>query len=72
MSKRRRDEDYEYVAVPIIQSDYIEHTDDNPFCYDPTCPCKEDQEQIQRTNEAYQGGLLTGSEATRRVMGRSI
>jgi hypothetical protein len=54
------------IPIPV---DQLIHTDEHPFCTDPTCMCHDDQELIQGVNEQYQDGLLTASEATRTVKG---
>ena len=56
-------------AVPVIPVDDLIHTDEHPFCGDPSCPCGEDQEAIGKVNQQYQDGLYTAPEATRRVRG---
>lgn len=58
--------------IPVISGDYVEHTPDNPFCWDASCPCHEDQESIATVHQAYQNGLITADDATRIVQGRTI
>ena len=57
--------------IPVITSDGI-HTADNPFCWDDTCPCHDDQDAIALVNTAYQDGLVSADDATRIVHGRTI
>jgi hypothetical protein len=56
----------------VIPTDYKEHTDYNPFCWNETCPCHEDNEAIAAVNQSVQDGLLTPGEATDIVKGRGI
>lgn len=58
--------------IPIINSEYLEHTADHPFCWDRSCPCHEDQNAISEIDQAYQNGLITSEEATQIVQGRTI
>jgi hypothetical protein len=62
-------DNFAYV-IPI--EDELEHTTDNPFCYDATCPCHEDDEAIAAVYQAVQDGLLTPEEATDFVLGRLL
>jgi hypothetical protein len=61
------DEEYE-VTLP----DAPLHTPEHPFCMDPACPDKEDQELLAPVTDAYQDGLLTPDEATRYIHGKTI
>lgn len=56
--------------IPIIPVDQVIHTPENPFCGDPTCPCKENNAAIGEVDQAYQDGLITAEHATDIVMGR--
>ncbi len=56
--------------VPVIPVDYIEHSADHPFCFNPPCPCHEDMNNIALVTTAYQEGLVTSSEASRIAKGR--
>lgn len=58
-------------VMSVIESDVV-HTTDHPFCLDPTCPCKEDQELIQAVAEQVQNGLLTPDEASRFIAGKTL
>ena len=58
--------------LPVIPVDEIEHTVDRPFCWNPSCPCHEDTEEIGKVAEAVSAGLLTSQEATDFVKGRGI
>jgi hypothetical protein len=65
-------EPYDDNFIPIIPTDYHEHTDENPFCWNETCPCHEDEDAIATINDAVQNGLMTPEEATDFVKGRGI
>lgn len=58
--------------IPVIPVDYKEHTEAKPFCWNSGCPCHEDQEAIAHVNQYVQDGLLTSSEATDVVNGKTI
>jgi hypothetical protein len=58
--------------IPIPMEDDLVHTDDSPFCLDPTCPDREDEEAINAVAQQVEGGLLTSEEATRTVQGRQL
>lgn len=57
------------IVVPV---DYPLHTPEKPFCYDSTCPDKEDEILIAEVNQFVQNGLMTPDEATDFVAGRGI
>src|SRR6266568_1152341 len=56
----------------VVPVDYLLHTPEKPFCYDETCPCKEDQEAISQVAAWVVDGLITPAEATDLVAGRGI
>ncbi len=56
----------------VVPVDYLLHTPEKPFCYDETCPCKEDQEAITQIAAWVADGLITSGEATDLVAGRGI
>lgn len=56
----------------VIPVDYAEHTDDNPFCWDVTCDCHEDDVIIYAVYLAVQDGLLTPEKATDFILGRLL
>jgi hypothetical protein len=58
--------------IPIPMEDDLVHTDDFPFCADPTCPDKEDDDLIAEVAQQIEDGLLTPVEATRYVQGRQL
>ena len=67
------DPDEEYYVYPILDgTDYREHTDDHPFCDDPTCPCKENQDAIGELNGHYQEGLVSSADADRISRGHTL
>jgi hypothetical protein len=56
--------------VPVV---YELHTPATPFCYDQTCPCHEDQDDIVALVALYvEGGLLTPQEASDYVGGHTV
>ncbi len=58
--------------IPIPMEDDLVHTDDSPFCSDPTCPDKEDEATINVVAQLVEDGLYTPDEATRFVQGRQL
>jgi hypothetical protein len=48
----------------VLVLDPIEHTQGRPFCSDPHCPCREDQENIHLLYDLMEQGLLTPDEAS--------
>lgn len=58
--------------IPIPMEDDLVHTDDSPFCLDPTCPDKEDEAAINAAARLVEDGLFTPAEATRFVQGRQL
>ena len=58
--------------IPIPMEDDLVHTDHDPFCSDPTCPCHEDESLLGSVSEQVDAGLLTPVEATRLVQGRQL
>jgi hypothetical protein len=64
--------DQEYYVVPVGDIDYEPHSDEFPFCWDPTCPDKEDQSEIQEVAQHVTDGLMTPDEASQHYYGRSI
>ena len=52
---------------------YPQFHDGNGFCYDlSSCPCHEDQDNIQRLGQAYQDGEVTVDEADNIYHGRTV
>jgi len=58
--------------IPILMVDDLIHTNDSPFCLDPTCPDKEDEDLIAEVSQHVEDGLFTPAEATRFVQGRQL
>ncbi len=56
----------------VVPVDELIHTNENPFCWDSTCPCHEDPTLISEVAENVQDGLMTSQEATDFVAGRTI
>jgi hypothetical protein len=55
-----------------IEVDYLIHTDEHPFCGNPTCYCGEDPDNIAQVNYYYQEGLISADDATRIVRGETL
>jgi hypothetical protein len=58
-------------SIPIPMEDALVHTDEYPFCDDPSCWCHEDETLIAEIAAQVEGGLLTPEEATDLVNGRT-
>lgn len=59
--------------IPVIPVDHVVHTDEMPFCFaDPTCPCHDDHEEIQKVAVWVMEGLMTEDEAIRFIAGRTV
>ena len=58
--------------IMIPMEDPIIHTDDHPFCGDPTCLCAEDPELIAEVYQAVEQGLMTQEEATLLIQGKTL
>jgi len=48
------------------------HTEEHPFCGDPTCPCSEDKEALTELDQAIREGLITLDDATRIIKGKTV
>ena len=59
-------------SIPVPMEDDLVHTDTDPFCSDPTCPCKEDAEAIDAVASMVEHGLMTPEEATQFVSGKLV
>ena len=59
--------------IPIVAVEgELDHTKENPFCFDSTCPCHEDHILISDVWQQVQDGLFTPKEATEFVNGRTM
>jgi hypothetical protein len=59
--------------IPVIPVDYVVHTSEMPFCFvDPTCPCHDDHEEIQKVVVWVLDGLMTEEEAVNFIAGRTF
>jgi hypothetical protein len=56
----------------LVPVEYELHTPETPFCYDKTCPCHEDQDDISLVAQYIDTGLLTPQEATDFVGGHTV
>lgn len=54
------------------QQQTTEHTNDHPFCDQPSHDCHEDQEKIQTLYEQYQDGFVTEQERDNIYGGKAI
>jgi len=59
-------DEYEVETVDVPQHD------GSGFCWDETCPDKEDQELIGALNQAVQDGLVSTDDANRIYHGRTF
>ncbi len=62
-------DNFSYV-IPV--DDDLIHTAEQPFCFDPTCDCHEDEEAVAAVYRAVQDGLITQDEATDFVLGKLL
>ena len=60
-----------FIPVIPLEDDTL-HPSEKPFCWDTTCPCHEDQDNIATVAQQVQDGLFTPSEATDFVNGKTI
>jgi hypothetical protein len=60
------------IPIPLEDEHDLVHTDDSPFCLDPSCPDKEDKDAIDAVAQIVENGLMTPAEATRFVQGRQL
>ena len=58
--------------VLVVPEEHPLHTDEHPFCGDPTCLCYEDQDILTELDQAIRDGLITPDDATRIMAGRTI
>ncbi len=56
----------------VVPVDYLLHTPEKAFCYDPDCECHEDEVAIFQVSLHVADGLMTPDEATDFVNGRGI
>lgn len=60
------------IYPPAIPVDYTLHTEDRPFCGDPTCGCHNDPTLLYPLGEAFYHGLVSIGDVTNIVNGRTI
>lgn len=65
-------QDDEPTVTYVIPVDYLLHTPNNPFCYDESCGCHDDQTLIAEVATFVAEGLMTEEEATDFVAGKMI
>jgi len=61
-----------YTIHTPARDDITVHTPDHPFCYDPDCSCRNNQEAIQRVQQWVLDGLMTEREASEYISGRTF
>jgi hypothetical protein len=54
----------------VVPVDYLLHTPEKAFCYDPECDCHEDEAALCEVSLHVADGLMTPNEATLFVSGR--
>ena len=61
-----------YTSHTPERSDPTVHTSDHPFCYDPTCTCRANQEALQAVRQWVSDGPMTEVEASAYIAGRTL
>ncbi len=57
----------------VISVDAVFHTDEMPFCFiNPSCPCHDNHEEIQKVAAWVMDGLMTEEEAVNFIAGRTF
>lgn len=57
--------------IPVIFVDEIIHTEQNPRCADPSCPCQAGEApSLDLVNQFYQDGLITAQHADAIIQGK--
>jgi len=62
----------EYYVSPVADGDYFIHSDDHPFCDDMSCPCHEDEDNVQQLGEQFSDGLVSRDDADRIYRGKTL
>jgi len=58
--------------VPVVPDAQPLHTEEYPFCGDPTCPCSEDKDVLTELDQAIRDDLITPDDATRIIAGKTV
>jgi hypothetical protein len=58
--------------IPVVPTTQPLHTEEHPFCGDPTCLCYKDKDTLTELDQAIRDGLLTVEDATRIVQGKTV
>ncbi len=58
--------------VLVVPTTQPLHTEEHPFCGDPTCPCVEDQDGLTELDQAIKDGLITADDAARILKGETV
>ena len=53
----------QFTPYVVIMEDPIIHTDEQPFCSDPHCPCHDDAEETEKLLSRVEASELTGGQA---------
>jgi hypothetical protein len=61
-----------FAYVILVDEHELVHTTDHPFCWNSTCACHDDQDDIAAVQQNVVDGLLTPDEATLFVRGRTV
>lgn len=65
------DDKEEYYVYPVDSSMGL-HNPDHLFCDDPSCPCHEDQENMETLLEWYEEGVVGPADGDHIYRGRTI
>ena len=58
--------------VPVVPVDHPVHTQEQPLCGDPTCPCYEDSDNLAALHAAINDGIITTDDAARIIQGKTV
>jgi hypothetical protein len=58
--------------IPVLADTQPLHTEEHPFCGDPTCPCSENTDALTELAQAIRDGLITPDDATRILKGETV
>jgi len=58
--------------VPVVPTTQPLHTEEHPFCGDPTCPCSEDTDALTDLDQAVRDGFITPDDAIHIIAGKTI
>jgi hypothetical protein len=58
--------------VLVVPEEHPLHTQEQPFCGDPTCICYVDKDNIAAINDAINAGTITADDAQRIIKGQTV